>query len=164
MRAGEAIDARTQSTPLIVRVDDPLARAEAGARPPLRRNTFVEVVLSAPPRQALVVPAEAVRGGKALVATADNTLEQRDVTVGYTVDGVSLVETGLSPGDRLVVTDPAIAVPGMSVKPVEDKAIAARVAKAAGGSAAGGSGKKASGTEAPKAGAGKPAGGAEKTK
>ena len=50
VRAGEAIDARTQSTPLVVRVDNPLAQAQAGSRPPLRRNTFVEVVLSAPPR------------------------------------------------------------------------------------------------------------------
>ncbi len=147
VRAGESIDARTQSTPLIVRVDNPLAQAQAGARPPLRRNTFVEVVLSAPPREALVVPAEAVRGGKALVATADNTLEQRDVTVGYTVDGVSIVEAGLSPGDKLVVTDPAIAVPGMSVKPVEDNAVVARVTKAASGSPAGGSGKAATGSD-----------------
>ena len=141
VRAGESIDARTQSTPLIVRVESPLARAQAGSRPPLRRNTFVEVVLSAPPREALMVPLEAVRNGMALVASADNTLEQRPVTVGYTVDGVAVVETGLSAGDKLVVTDPAIAVPGMSVKPVEDKTMAARVAAAA----SGGPGKPADG-------------------
>ena len=147
VRAGEAIDARTQSTPLIVRVDNPLAQAQAGSRPPLRRNTFVEVVLSAPPREALVVPEEAVRGGTALVATADNTLEKRAVTVGYTVDGISVVEKGLSAGDRLVVTDPAIAVPGMAVKAVEDKATAARVAQAASGAQkAPGAGKAASGS------------------
>lgn len=149
VRAGEAIDVRTQTTPLIVRVENPLDQAQAGSRPPLRRNTFVEVVLSAPPREALVVPQEAVRGGIALVATADNTLEQRAVTVGYTVDGVSVVEQGLAVGDKLVVTDPAIAVPGMSVKPVEDKVTAARVAKAASGSgkAAGAADKAASGPE-----------------
>lgn len=174
VRAGEAIDARTQNTPLIVRVDNPLAQAEAGTRPPLRRNTFVEVVLSAPARQALVVPAEAVQGGKALVAAADNTFEPRDVTVAYTVDGVSVIEAGLSPGDKLVVTDPAIAVPGMSVKPVEDKATAARVAQAASGSAdaasgaekaASGSGKAATGTDnaaKPPAGSGKASGGSNK--
>ncbi len=157
VRASEAIDARTQSTPLVVRVEDPLAQAQVGSRPPLRRNTFVEVVLSAPPREALVVPQEAVRDGVALVATADNTLEKRPVTVGYTVDGVSVVEKGLSAGDKLVVTDPAIAVPGMSVKPIEDKATAARVAKLAGGGANGGSGgQKASG------GADKAAGGSRK--
>jgi hypothetical protein len=166
VRAGEAIDARTQNTPLIVRVENPLAQAEAGTRPPLRRNTFVEVVLSAPPRQALVVPEEAVQGGKALVAAADNTLEQRDVTVAYTVDGVSAIETGLGPGDKLVVTDPAIAVPGMSVKPVEDKATAARVAQVAGGldKAAGGSEKAATGSGKAPTGSEKPASGSEKAK
>ncbi len=150
VRAGEAIDVRTQSTPLVVRVDNPLAQAQAGSRPPLRRNTFVEVVLSAPPIQALVVPEEAVRNGMALVATADNTLEQRPVTVGYTVDGVAVVEKGLSAGDKLVVTDPAIAVPGMAVKPVEDKATAARVAAAASGGPgkpAGGGAKAATGSD-----------------
>ncbi len=169
VRAGEAIDAHTQSTPLIVRVENPLSQAQAGSRPPLRRNTFVEVVLSAPPRQALVVPAEAVRGGVALVVAADNTLERRAVTVGYTVDGVSAVEDGLAAGDRLVVTDPAIAVPGMSVKPVEDKAIAARVAQAAsgspaGGAKAGGAGKAAPATPGSAGGSGKPGAGGEKAK
>ena len=167
VRAGEAIDARTQSTPLVVRVDNPLAQAQAGARPPLRRNTFVEVVLSAPPREALVVPEEAVRNGMALVASADNKLEQRPVTLGYAVDGVVVVEKGLKPGDKLVVTDPAIAVPGMAVKPVEDKAVAARVAQVASGSdkPAGGA-KKTTGTADKAAGGADKAaaGGAEKTK
>ncbi len=159
VRAGEAIDAHTQNTPLVVRVDNPLAQARAGARPPLRRNTFVEVVLSAPPRQALVVPEEAVRDGTVRVASADNTLEQRAVTVSYTVDGVSVIETGLAPGDRLVVTDPAIAVPGMSVKPVEDKATAARVAQVAGGGGKTPSdaGKAAATPDKPAKGAGKQA-------
>ncbi len=168
VRAGEAIDAHTQSTPLVVRVENPLGQAQAGARPPLRRNTFVEVVLSAPPRQALVVPAEAVRGGKALVAAADDTLAERTVTVGYTVDGISVVEDGLVAGDRLVVTDPAIAVPGMKVKAVEDKATAARVAQVASGGqkpaggGSGGSDKATSASDKATSGSDKAASGTDK--
>lgn len=132
-RAGEAIDARTQSTSIVVRVDEPVAQAEAGQRPPLRRNMFVEVILSAPKRPVLAAPLDAVRGGKALVVSAEGTLERREVTVGYTIGDVAVVTGGLAEGDKLVVTDPAIAVPGMKVKPVEDKAVKAQIAAAAGG-------------------------------
>jgi len=132
-RAGEAIDARTQSTSVVVRVDEPVAQAQAGQRPPLRRNMFVEVILSAPKRPVLAAPLDAVRGGKALVVSTEGTLERREVTVGYTIGDIAVVTEGLAEGDKLVVTDPAIAVPGMKVKPVEDKAVKAQIAAAAGG-------------------------------
>ena len=132
-RVGEAIDARTQSTSVVVRVDEPVAQAQAGQRPPLRRNMFVEVILSAPKRPVLAAPLDAVRGGKALVVSAEGTLERREVTVGYTIGDIAVVTEGLAEGDKLVVTDPAIAVPGMKVKPVEDKAVKAQIAAAAGG-------------------------------
>ena len=132
-RVGEALDAKTQSTSIVVRIDAPQAQAEAGKRPPLRRNTFVEVILMAPKRQALVAPVDAVRGGEALVITEEGTLEKRAVRVGYTVSGVAVVTEGLTKGDKLVVSDPSIAVPGMKVKPVEDKAVLAQMMAAASG-------------------------------
>lgn len=132
-RVGEAIDARTQSSTIVVRVDDPYEQAQAGQRPPLRRNTFVEVILMAPRQNVLAAPLDAVRGGKALVVSAEGTLERREVTVGYTIGDIAVVADGLAEGDKLVVTDPAIAVPGMKVKPVEDKAAKAQIAAAAGG-------------------------------
>ena len=127
VRPGDAIDPTTQSTSLVVRVRNPLDQARAGARPPLRRNTFVEVMLSAPARQALVVPLSAVRGGQALVIADDTTLERRAVDLGHVMKGVAIVAGGLAAGDRLVVTDPAVAVPGMAVKPIEDKDALARI-------------------------------------
>lgn len=136
-RVGEAIDPRTQSTAIVVRVDDPYGQAQAGQRPPLRRNTFVEVILMAPKYKALVAPVDAVRGGKALVVSAEGTLEKRDVMVGYTVGDVAVVTRGLAEGDKLVVTDPSIAVPGMSVKPVEDKKVLAQIAATAIGQSTG---------------------------
>ncbi|WP_116132024.1 efflux RND transporter periplasmic adaptor subunit [Tropicimonas sp. IMCC34043] len=142
VRVGEAVDVATQSSTLVVRVENPLDRAQAGLRPPLRRNTFVEVILSAPPVEVLVVPQEAVVNGRALVVSPEGTLEPREVTLGYTMEGIAVVAEGLAAGDRLVVTDPAIAVPGMGVKAMEDKATAARIAQtAAGGKTAAGAGK-----------------------
>jgi multidrug efflux pump subunit AcrA (membrane-fusion protein) len=137
VRLGEATEATTQSTALIVRVEDPLSQAAPGAKPPLRRNTYVEVVLSAPPLQGLAAPLEAVQGGMALVVGAEGTLERRPVDIRFAMDGVALIGSGLAEGDRLVVTDPAIAVPGMAVEPVEDAETAARVAALASGQPAG---------------------------
>lgn len=134
-RVSETIDPRTQSAGIVVRVADPLDLAQPGKRPPLRRNMFVLVELSAPPRTALAVPSDAIQNGKALVVSASDTLELRTVATDYTVDGVAIVSSGLQAGERLVVTDPSVAVPGMSVKPVEDKALKARISAVASGAA-----------------------------
>lgn len=130
-RVSETIDPRTQSAGIVVRVRDPLDLAQPGIRPELRRNMFVQVELSAPARKALAVPTEAIQDGRALVVTADNTLALRAVTTDLAMDGVAIVASGLAAGDRVVVTDPSVAVPGMAVKPVEDTALKAKVAVAA---------------------------------
>jgi len=122
-RVSDAIDVRTQSAQIIVRVDQPRAQIVAGQKPPLRRDMFVEVELSAPARKALVVPSSAIVDGRALVVSTDNTLEPRRVDVAYIVDGLAVISGGLVQGDKLVVTDPSLAVPGMAVRPVEDKAL-----------------------------------------
>ncbi|MBZ4020877.1 hypothetical protein CKO11_00190 [Rhodobacter sp. TJ_12] len=149
-RVGEAIDPATQNAPVVVRVPDPLGQSEAGSRPPLRRNMVVEVELFAPKRPALVVPAEAISDGAVLVVSAENTLERRAVQSGFATGDLAVVTGGLAPGVQLVLTDPAIAMPGMAVKPVEDAARKAEIAASALGQAVptakpgsgGGAGKK----------------------
>lgn len=133
-RVTEAIDPRTQSTGIVVRIDGPLAQAEAGKRPPLRRNTLVEVELSAPTVSVLALPVEAIRDDSVLIVTDEGKLTRRSVSVGYRVEGLAVIDSGLSPGDRVVVTDPSIAVVGMDVKPVEDQALKAEMARMALGS------------------------------
>ncbi|SFJ39840.1 efflux RND transporter periplasmic adaptor subunit [Celeribacter neptunius] len=134
-RVGEAIDAQTQSAPVVVRVTDPLSQSAAGERPPLRRNMFVEVELSAPEQNALVVPTEAVRSGTALVVSEEGTLQKRAVETSFVAGDVAVVSKGLKKGDKLVITDPSIAVPGMAVKPVEDEARKGEITAAALGQA-----------------------------
>lgn len=137
MRVGEAIDARTQSANIVVRVDRPLDLAKPGLRPPLRRNMYVEVELSAPARQALVIPAEAISAGRVLLVGADDRLEARSIVPAYAIGGLAIVTEGLAAGDRLVVTDPTLAIPGMAVTPVEDARLAAAIAAEAMGGGAG---------------------------
>ncbi|PHP68039.1 hypothetical protein CSC94_05075 [Zhengella mangrovi] len=133
-RVAESMDARTQSAQIVVRIDDPQGKAQPGIRPPLRRNMFVEVELSAPAMTSFVIPAQAIQDGKVLVVTAQNTLAAKDIEPAFTIEDIAIVSDGLSAGDRIVVTDPAIVVPGMAVRPVEDDAVKAHVAAIAGGS------------------------------
>lgn len=127
-RVGDTIDPRTQSVTVVVTVDQPVGQAEAGSRPQLRRNMFVEVDLSGARHSALAVPASAVVGNTAFVVSPDGKVEKRDVTVAYEVGSLAVVTAGLSKGDRLVVSDATLLIPGMSVKPVVDKALASSVA------------------------------------
>jgi multidrug efflux pump subunit AcrA (membrane-fusion protein) len=153
-RVGDAIDSRTQSASVVVRVDDSQAQATAGQRPPLRRNMFVEVLLLGKQLEVLAVPVEAVRDNVALLVSADGQLEKRKVSVGFVMGNLAVIDGGLSPGDQIVVTSPTIAVPGMAVSAVEDQdRKAALIADAAGIPAAtgGGSGRAVGGG----AGAGK---------
>lgn len=135
-RISEAIDMRTQSIAVIVSVDNPLQKASPGERPPLRRGMFVEVLFAAPEVEAIVVPASAVWGGEALVVTDEDTIARRPVTVGFEADGLAVISDGLSAGDRLVVSDPAVAVVGMTVKPMEDKALVQMIARQSAGRSA----------------------------
>ncbi len=134
-RMGEAIDSTTQNAPVVVRVDMPQAQTEAGVRPPLRSNMVVAVDLIAPQLSALVVPAEAVSSGTALVV-ADGKLEKRAVVTRFVSGDLAVIESGLAEGDQLVITDPSIAVPGMDAKGVEDEARKAGIAALALGQSA----------------------------
>ena len=89
--------------------------------------------MSAPPREALVVPAGAVQGGRALVVDADDRLAEREVKTAFSIDDVVVVGQGLQAGDRLVVSDPSIAIAGMTVRPMEDKHLHSAIARTASG-------------------------------
>jgi multidrug efflux system membrane fusion protein len=52
------------------------------------------------------------------VVGADGTIQYRTVTLGPIVDGLRVVRTGLSPGDRVVVNGLQRVRPGMKVEPV----------------------------------------------
>jgi len=127
-RVGDQIDPRTQSINVVVVVDQPMQQATSGQKPPLRRNMFVEVELRADQRPALIVPRGAVQGDSVFVVNNTGKLEKRTVQVAYMIETIAVISDGLAEGDRLVVTDMDIAIPGKSVKPMEDKALKARLA------------------------------------
>ena len=121
-RISGSIDPLSQTLGVIVTVDQPYASASPGARPPLRRGTFVEVELrSEPTKKQAVVPWGAVHNNMVYVINAESRLEKRKVKVGFSQQGYAVIKTGLSPGERIVSSDLLTAVEGMLLTPQEDK-------------------------------------------
>lgn len=85
---------------------------------------FVDVVLTLTEEpDALVVPAAALQnsqtGDFVYVVKADDTVESRPVVAGRTVQGLTLVQKGLQPGERVVTDGQLRLFPGAKVKVVE---------------------------------------------
>ena len=105
----------------------------------LRPGMLVQIVLSRPEREALVIPEIAIVqvGSRSYVwlAGADDTVAQATVTVGARRDGLAEVTAGLSPGDRIVVDGTGKLRPGDRIEEgrVSQAAPAAAASPADGG-------------------------------
>lgn len=85
---------------------------------------FVNVrLLLATRRDATVVPSQAVQTGQTgayvYVVTKDQTVEQRPVTVGFSVRGESVIDSGLAVGETVVTDGQLRLMPGATIKLVE---------------------------------------------
>lgn len=121
-RVSGAIDPQTQSLGLVVAIDHPADLAQPGKRPPLFRNTFVEVELkSGPMENRVVVPLSSLHRGRIYVVNEDNRLEVRKAEVDFTQGGYAVLKKGVNPGERIVTSDLASAIDGMLLDPQDDK-------------------------------------------
>ena len=131
-RVAGLVDLQTQSIGIIVTVNDPYKQAQPGQRPPLTRNTFVEVELRGKPQpDQLLVPANAIHKNTDFKNTAskntvyvldnDNRLVIRPVKIKFSQSGYSVLSQGIKAGERIVISDLVPALPGMLLAPVEDR-------------------------------------------
>lgn len=90
---------------------------------------FVRVRVPLFPHEALLVPETAIgsdqNGRYVLVLGKDDVVEQRKVTTGQTFGTMRIIEKGLTPSDRVVVTGIALVVPGQKIVPEPQKLDAA---------------------------------------
>jgi RND family efflux transporter MFP subunit len=120
-RVTGTIDPQTQSLGVVAAVDRPTEIAKPGERPPLFRNTFVEVELfSSPIKDQIVVPLNAIHQGMVYMVDAGMRLEKRKVTVMFSQKGYAVLKSGVKPGERIVTSDLITAVDGMLLAPQED--------------------------------------------
>jgi RND family efflux transporter MFP subunit len=123
VRFDDSVDPQTRTMGVVVAVDKPFDKVKPGYRPPLSKGMFVQVVLRGKSRApSLVVPRVAVRNGAVYVADADNRLRRREVEVLFSQGDMSAIASGLSPGERVVVSDLVPAAEGMLLRPEMDPA------------------------------------------
>ena len=139
-RAAQNLDPQTRTIGMIVAVDEPYRQVVPGRRPPLIKDMYVEVELRAPARpDRLVIPRVALHagtGGERLVYLAgdDDRLILRPVVIGPVQGDIVVIEQGLEPGERVLVSDLIPAIEGMLLAPSHDAALeSGLMAQAAGG-------------------------------
>ena len=111
------LDTQTRSAVLLIGVDHPMDPPEG--RKPLLHGAFVDLQIAGREMEGVVlVPQGAVVDGNSVwLAGADNRLERRLVTIGWSDARHVAVTHGLSEQDRIVVTPFARPVKGMLITP-----------------------------------------------
>lgn len=127
-RISDTIDPKTGTLGVIVRVDTAYSGATPGERPPLTKGMFVQVSLSAPPINGIVIPRNALRDGHVLLADADDRLQLIAINPHLLQGETTLITEGLEPGMRVVVSAVSPMVPGLLLSPVTDRDLMAKLA------------------------------------
>ena len=140
VRAEAAIDEQTRMLHVVARVDDPyqlgLGRAESGTpipaspetsgvgsdqRVPLPAGLFVEARIAGRVLEdVFVVPPMALRDGdRVFVVDEEERLRVRDVSIVRQQHDAVVVDGGLEPGDRVVISPLRVHTEGMALRVVE---------------------------------------------
>lgn len=127
-RVASGLDPGTRAARVVVTVDDPYRNALPPDRPPLQRDMYVRVRLSAKsPEALLVVPAVAVHQGEVYLVDENDRLERRPISVAFEQHDLAVIREGLSPGDRVIVDDLVPALDGMEVTPRRNEVMEERL-------------------------------------
>ncbi len=130
-RISESIDPIRDTIGLTVRVDHPYENVIPGIRPPLLKGMYVAVELLAPVREAWVLPRKALHQGRVYIATNDDRLEIRPVTIEHKQGNLIIVSSGLAAGERVIINDVIPVIDGLPLKPITATAAAREVAREA---------------------------------
>lgn len=134
VRVASGLDPATRMVRVVVRVEHPYRGARPPDRPPLQRDMYTRVRLSAEsPTALMAVPASAVHQGELYLVDEADRLERRQVEVAFEQGGLAVIVTGLAAGERVVVDDLPSALRGMALTPRRDEVLERRIAAQAAG-------------------------------
>lgn len=131
VRITDNVDPQTRTIGVVVAVDKPFDKIIPGYRPPLSKGMFVQVVLRGKTQpKRVVVPRSAIRGGTLYLADDNDRLQPRPVDILFNQGIISIIRSGVEPGQRIVVSDLVPAVTGMLLKAEIDSELTAKLSAA----------------------------------
>ena len=134
VRISDRLDPQTRTVGVIVEVDGPYENIQPGVRPPLVKGTFVEVKLTgATLPDRLVVPPSALHGESLYIVGKENRLQKIAVKIEQRSENYLVIESGLQPGQKVIVSDLVPAIEGMLLQPIDDDVTLKRLISAATG-------------------------------
>ncbi|MFW5883506.1 MAG: efflux RND transporter periplasmic adaptor subunit [Verrucomicrobiota bacterium] len=121
LRLYSDLEPRGRMARLLIRIDDPLGLGGDADKPmPLLLNSYVRAEISSEASGNYVaVPREAVHGGDEVYLYEDGKLAIRTLDVAWGLPEKVLVEDGLEPGERIIMTNLSSPVEGMKLRRVE---------------------------------------------
>ncbi|MCU7847532.1 MAG: efflux RND transporter periplasmic adaptor subunit [Candidatus Thiodiazotropha sp. (ex Lucinoma kastoroae)] len=134
VRFSDNVDPETRTMGVVVAVDKPFDKIKPGIRPPLAKGMFVQVVLRGKPQpNRIVVPRSAVRDGAVYLADDESRLRHQPVKILFNQGEISVIASGITAEQQIVVSDLVPAVSGMLLQTKPDEEITQAVLNAARG-------------------------------
>lgn len=121
VRLGEEVDQTSRTVSFIVVVDSSYQKGIPGERPPLLKGMYTEVEFQTSAKQRLVIPRQAIHQGKVYIASKNNTLLIKPISVELYQGELVAIADGINAGDRLITSDLIPAVEGISLELVHNK-------------------------------------------
>lgn len=134
LRIGESIDPTRDTLELLIHVDKPYDNIIPGVKPPLVKGMYTAVEIAAPIQQALIIPRKALHEGRVYVVGDDNKLAIKKVDVAYRQGDLVVLreaQSGLSVGDKIIVSDVIPVIAGLPLLPTVDEEEARALAELA---------------------------------
>lgn len=124
VRIADSVDAQTQTIGIIVAVDKPMEKIIPGVRPPLSKDMFVQVSIAGHEQaNRIVIPRSLIRNNQVYLVNQDSRLMTRNISRLFDQQQFTVIDQGLSSGDRIVASDLVPAVDGMLLKTELDAAL-----------------------------------------
>jgi len=122
VRLDASLDARTRTTFGTVEVRNPFAESEGAM--PMAPGLFVSANVSGRSlSDVLAIPAAGLRaGGRVFIMNDDDLLEIRSVRVAHATNEIAYLSSGISEGDRVIISPIRNPVPGMALSAIQEAA------------------------------------------
>ncbi len=131
LRIGESIDPTRDTINLVVAVNDPYGSIIPGKRPPLLKGMYTQVEFLTTAQDHLVIPRRAIHQGRVYVAMPDNKLEIREVNIIHKQGSLIVIDSGISEGEKIIITDVIPVIQGLPLKPIHALAAEEQLAQSA---------------------------------